>query len=253
MRGVVVSGGGSGIGRAVAYAFAGEGERVVILGRRGHVLEEAAAAIARAHPDAPPVATVRGDLTCVDEVERAADDVVRHAPTVDVLVHCAGGAAGNRPGSTPAEDGLAAVEARWLADWRLNLLSVVLLTEALDGHLASPGGRVVLLSSIAAYRGSGSYGSAKAALHPYAYHLARELGPRGITANAVAPGYTTETEFFGDQMTPARHRMLIDETATGRPASPAEVAETIVWLASSAAGQITGQVVQVNGGAMMGR
>jgi 3-oxoacyl-[acyl-carrier protein] reductase len=253
MRTVVVSGGGTGIGRAVAQAFAERGEQVVVIGRRAAVLDGAVAAIGRAAPGAPRVVAVTGDLTRLHDVERVAGEIGERSPTVDVLVHCAGGAIDNRPGWSPEGEGLAATAERWLADWRLNVLSTVLLTDALDDSLASPGGRVVLLSSIAAYRGSGSYGSAKAALHPLAYHLARELGPRGITANVVAPGYTVETEFFGEQMTSARHRMLVDQTATGRPGTPADVAAAIVWLASPDACHVTGQIVQINGGAELGR
>lgn len=253
MRTVVVSGGGTGIGRASAQAFASAGDQVVVLGRRAEALDDAAATIARSAPDAPPVVALTGDLTRVEDVERVAGEIATRWPEIDVLVHCAGGAVTNRPGWSPDGEGLAATAETWLADWRLNVLTAVLLIDALEDSLSTPGGRVVLLSSIAAYRGSGSYGSAKGALHPYVYHLSRELGPRGITANVVAPGYTVDTEFFGDQMTGARHRMLVDQTSTGRPGTPTDVAATILWLASPAACHVTGQVVQINGGAELGR
>ena len=133
------------------------------------------------------------------------------------------------------------------------MLTAVLLTEALTDLLAD-GGRVVLLSSIAAFRGSGTgaYGGSKAALHPYAVDLANALGPRGITVNVVAPGYTTETEFFGDAMTAERHDRLVGQTATGRAGTVDDVATTISWLASPAAGHVTAQIIQVNGGAVPG-
>ncbi|WP_416978535.1 SDR family NAD(P)-dependent oxidoreductase [Streptomyces sp. T028] len=126
--------------------------------------------------------------------------------------------------------------------------------EVLEDRLASPGGRVLFVSSIAAYRGSGSgaYAGAKAALHPYARDLARELGPRGITVNTVAPGYIEDTGFFGEAIDPARRERLIGETFDGRAGTPGDVAATLHWLASPGAAHITSQVVQVNGGAERG-
>ena len=116
------------------------------------------------------------------------------------------------------------------------------------------GSRVVSISSIAALRpGGGSYGAAKGALISWTYTLAAELGPGGATANVVAPGYVTDTEFFGDAMTEERHRTLIDQTLTGRPSTPEDVAAAVFYLASPEAAQVTGQVLQVNGGALVGR
>ncbi|NJP68183.1 SDR family NAD(P)-dependent oxidoreductase [Streptomyces spiramenti] len=163
--------------------------------------------------------------------------------------------AGPNPSEGDARDGLARIAATWTADFRTNTLSAVLLTEALRDRLASPGGRVLFVSSVAAYRGSGSaaYGAAKAALHPYAHALAAELGPRGVTVNVVAPGLVGETDFFGDHgMTEENRRARVAETLNGRAGTPGDVAETLRWLASPAAGHVTSQVVQVNGGAQRG-
>lgn len=103
------------------------------------------------------------------------------------------------------EDGLPGLAAHWLGQLRLNVLTAVLLTRALLDRLRRPGGRVILLSSIAALRGGGdSYSVAKAALHGWAYSLAGELGPEGITVNVVAPGYVADTEFFAGGMTAER-------------------------------------------------
>jgi NAD(P)-dependent dehydrogenase (short-subunit alcohol dehydrogenase family) len=239
----VVSGGGTGIGRAIARDFAAAGDRVVIVGRRRDVLERAAAEI-----DGEVVA-LPADLTDAPAVERLGSEIAQRFPQVDVLVNNAGGTAGGGP----AQGGLTQVAERWTDMWRANVLSAVLLIEALKPRLASPGGRVLLLSSIAAYRGANGYGSAKAALHPYAYDLAAELGPRGITVNVIAPGYIQDTEFFGDRMTPERRQNLIAQTSTGRPGTPDDIATTVRWLASPEAGQVTAQIIQVNGGAMVGR
>ncbi|MEV0741568.1 SDR family oxidoreductase [Streptomyces sp. NPDC050549] len=243
-RNVVISGAGTGIGLAAAHAFAAGGDRVLLLGRRREVLEKAGV---------PEALTYAGDLSEPEVVRGVARFVAEEFGTVDVLVHSAGGNGTLEPASGSG-DALDAVAHNWTVNFRINTLSAALLTEALKPRLAEPGGRVLFVSSIAAYRGSGSgaYGAAKAALHPYAHDLARELGPRGITVNVVAPGYTEDTEFFGPQMDAARREQRIREALTGRAGTPGDVAATLHWLASPAAGHITSQVIQVNGGAERG-
>ena len=82
--------------------------------------------------------------------------------------------------------------------------------------------------------------------------MASELGPRGITANVVFPGLTLGSEFFRDRLTEARRQRLVDETHNGRPGTTADVAATVMFLASPAAGHLTGQVIHVDGGAYLG-
>lgn len=83
--------------------------------------------------------------------------------------------------------------------------------------------------------------------------MLRHLGPRGITANVVSPGLTLGSEFFRDRLTEERAQRLIAETRTKRAGTTADVAATVAFLASPAAGHITGQVIHVNGGAYLGR
>jgi 3-oxoacyl-[acyl-carrier protein] reductase len=244
-RNVVISGGGTGIGLAAARVFAADGDQVLLLGRRAEVLEKAGV---------PGALAFAADLAEPAEVRRVAAFVERELGTVDVLIHGAGGTGQLEP-PADSEDPLDRVAHNWTVNFRINTLTAALLTEALKDRLASPGGRVLFVSSIAAYRGSGSgaYAGAKAALHPYAHDLARELGPRGITANVVAPGYIEDTEFFGAQIDPARRERLIGDTLNKRAGTPGDVAATLHWLASMAAGHVTSQVVQVNGGAERGQ
>src|SRR5699024_8752083 len=141
----------------------------------------------------------------------------------------------------------------WLDNYTANMLTAVLTTTALDPVLAE-GGRVVTIGSIAAESGSGSYGPAKAAAQSWTVDLARRLGPRRITANAIAPGYIADTGFFGpDGPNDARREALLAATMTGRAGRPEDVAALVAYLASPQAGHLTGQTLHVNAGAVTTR
>jgi 3-oxoacyl-[acyl-carrier protein] reductase len=240
---VVVSGGGTGIGRATAAAFAAGGDQVVIVGRREDVLKRAADGINRTL-DQPAVEIHGADLTDPVQVEELADRL----ETVDVVVNNAG------TGIFGPEGSLADVADAWRRQLDSNVLTAVLLTTALRPKLARPGGRIVSISSIAALRGGGgSYSAAKAALHGWTLALAGDLGGDGITVNVVAPGYVADTEFFGDRLTQAGHVDRVRQTLVNRAGRPEDVAAAVHYLASPAAGYVTGQILQVNGGALLGR
>lgn len=165
--------------------------------------------------------------------------------SVDVLVNCAGG---NTDRDRPAATDLTSLAANWRPNLEANLISAVLMTTAVHGRL-TPGSTVISIGSIAADKGSGAYGAAKAGLASWNVGLAAELGPRGVTANVVAPGYIAGTEFFRDALTDQRREALIAATSTGRAGAPKDIAVMVHFLASPVARQITGQVIAVNGGA----
>lgn len=240
-REIVVTGGGTGIGLAVAAEFVRAGDRVTITGRRERVLKDAVAGLGTAGYvcfDASDPAAVAAGVELVPE-------------RVDVLVNNAGGNTDFDREPVAAGD-LAGLAAAWRANLDANLMSAVLVTAALTPRFTRDA-RIVTLGSIAAKRGAGGYGAAKAAIEAWTADIAAELGPRGITANVVSPGLTLDSEFFRDRLTEARKQHLIDETRNKRPGTPADVAATVAFLASPAAGHITGQVIHVNGGAHLGR
>jgi 3-oxoacyl-[acyl-carrier protein] reductase len=238
MRHVVVTGGGTGIGKAIAAAFASQGNDVVITGRRRHVLAKAVADLG------DRVRALCFDAADAVQVERAIEELPQ---AVDVLVNSAGG---NTDIGSPEPGSLAEVATAWRANLDANLLSAVLVTTALRPRLAS-GGAVINFSSIAAHRaGAGSYSAAKAAVEAWNLTLAQYLGADKITANVVAPGFTEGTEFFRGGMTDQRRSALIAQTANGRAGTPEDIAAAVLFLASPAASHITGQTIHVNGGAL---
>ncbi|MCG2803786.1 MAG: SDR family oxidoreductase [Cellulomonas sp.] len=242
---VVVSGGGSGIGRAVAVTLAGSARHVTVVGRRAGPLETLAAT----HPDT--IDLVAADVSTPDGAQHVLDHLAGSGHTCTGVVAAAGGLS---PVSEPG-DNLAAVAGGWQAAFRSNVLTAVLLVEALTPALRDASGRVVLLSSVAALRGSGSgpYGAMKAALHAWMFDLARDLGHHGGTANAVAPGFVPDTEFWDGHLDDELIRRKSLETLVGRPGTPGEVASLIAWLLGPDGGWVTGQVLSPNGGSTLGR
>lgn len=244
-RRVVVSGGGTGIGLATAEAFAADGDRVVLLGRREDILRKAAEGLDERHGDGT-ASWYAADLADPEQVGAARKFIAADDTPVDVLVANAGG------NVAPSHDGsLASVADSYRRNFDANVLTAVLLTEALLPHLRRPGGRIVQLSSIASLRG-GSYGGSRAG-STRTYDLAQRLGSEGITVNAVAPGFVGDTEFFGDRATPEFVASRVAQSLTGQPGHPSEIAAAIRYVASPEAAYLTGQLLHINGGAALGR
>jgi 3-oxoacyl-[acyl-carrier protein] reductase len=236
----VVTGGGTGIGRATAGMLAGEGYDVLIAGRRTDVLTDAVKWIG---PQATAVTADVSDPAQLPRVLAAVGD-----RPIDVLVNNAGACVAGTSST------LEQVADHWQANFQSNVLTAVLTTTALLPSLRRPGGRIILTSSIAAQKGGGGpYSAAKAALHGYVLDLATDLGDQGITANVIAPGYVTDSEFFAGRMTPAGHQSRVDATLVKRAGIPDDIAEAVRWLAGPGGGYVTGQIINVNGGSVLGR
>ncbi|AKH83148.1 3-oxoacyl-ACP reductase [Streptomyces sp. CNQ-509] len=236
-RTVLVTGGTSGIGRAIAARFAADQDRVFLTGRRPGTVEQAAEELG--------VHGVTCDATDPGQVAALAAGFGE----LDVLVNAAGGLPQAAPEDVPA---LEAVLAQWHSSLAQNLLGAVLTTTAVRDKLTS-GSSVISIGSIGAERRGGSYGAAKAALAAWNAALSGELGPHGVTSNVISAGYIAGTNFFQGQMTDERHDALVQETHDKRPGTVEDIAETAYFLASPGARHLTGQTIHVNGGAFTTR
>jgi 3-oxoacyl-[acyl-carrier protein] reductase len=241
----IVTGGGTGIGRACTRRLASDGFDVVVVGRRLDVLSESAAAI-NDGIGADRVVAEPCDLGDPKAVGALAERLSR-GPTIDVLVNNAGGV------SLESADTLGEVAAGWQRDFESNVLTTVLTTEALLPLMTRPGGRIVAMSSVAAFRGAGSYGAAKAAVNAWVYSLSATLAGDGITVNAVAPGFVPDTEFWDSRRTDDLVASRAAAIPLQRPGTPDEVAEAVAYFASPGGGWTTGTILHVNGGVVLGR
>lgn len=244
---VVVSGGGTGIGRAIAARLGSQGDTVAIIGRRAERLATVAAELER-KVGLRRVRTIVANLSEPAEVRQAADEITAWGREVDILVNNAGG----NLAPFPAED-LEGMRHDWLANITGNVLPAVLLTQALLPVIRQPNGRIITIGSVAAVRGPATYGGAKAALHPWSAELAARLASRGATVNMLAPGYISDTEFYGQRMSAEFHTGRAQQSPMNRGGTVEEVAAAVEYLAGPDAGFITGQVIHINGGALPGR
>lgn len=231
-RTAVVTGATSGIGAALAHRLAGEGARVIIVGRRGEAL---AAEVARG---AGRVIAVCGDLADPDGRAHVIAEVERAAPRIDVLVNNAGEAAY----ASPLELGAAA----WRALFELNLHAAIELAVALAPRLP-PGGHLVQVSSVTARFTPGArfaaYAATKAALDHATAALRLDLDARGVRVSSLAPGlvdtplYDKVAGFAGARDKLARQ--------VPRWLSPADVADAIVWLVTRPPHVVIGELVML--------
>jgi 3-oxoacyl-[acyl-carrier protein] reductase len=243
----IVTGGSSGIGGAIARAFSEHGAQVGLVARGSDRLRET-------ERELPGRIVWRtADVADREAIRPAIEELAEELGGLDVLVNNAG--IGDYVFTdTEAEE----AERIWDRVIDADLKGVFLTTLAAAPHLRRPGGRIVNVSSIAAVTGGSqpgglAYAAAKSGVVGLTYALARELGPQGITANAIAPGFVPATDFFGGKVDEERINAVAEQTPLGRPGQPEDVAGAAVYLASDAASFVTGQIIQVNGGWSFGR
>jgi NAD(P)-dependent dehydrogenase (short-subunit alcohol dehydrogenase family) len=240
-RSVLVTGGGTGIGKGCAQHFLAHGATVTIAGPDGDVLESAAAELRNAIGSGA-VRTAVCDVTEEEQVQRAVTTAADDG-RLDVLVCNAGTA---WPGPVQLMD-----KAQWHIAYDVNVVGTALCIKHTSPVMRGRGtGAVVAISSVEALRASKfmpAYNVTKAALDTLVACAARELGPLGIRVNGIRPGVVL-TEAVRAQLTEKSLQAGLRQTYLGRLGTPADIAKAVGFLASEDASWVTGQMLNVCGG-----
>ena len=242
-RVAVVTGASQGIGRACAIELAKCGASVALVARNQQKLEEVAAEISGSGGKARITPT---DIENEDQIKAAFKGVIADLGKIDILV--------NNAGITRDQLVVRMKRADWDAVLSTNLTSAYLCTQqVISPMLKQRWGRIINITSVfgqTGQAGQANYAASKAGLIGLTMAIARELGSRNITCNAVAPGFieTAMTSVLSDEFKQNAIKMI----PLGRVGTPEDVAHCVAFLASEEASYITGHVLNVNGGMLMG-
>jgi gluconate 5-dehydrogenase len=240
-RVAVVTGGSSGIGRAIAEALGRAGARVVLLARTRSALQRAVDELTAMGATAGFVST---DLSTREGVRSGADEAAAVFGEPDILVNCAG--VNLRPPLGELDERV------WEETLSLNLTAPFLLGQRFGPRMAERGyGRIIHISSQQAHRAfvdSGAYGVSKGALESLARSQAEAWSAQGVTCNTLVPGFVMTPLNARLSADPARVAALAARTMVGRNGVPADFAGAAVFLAGAASSYVTGQSLFVDGG-----
>jgi 3-oxoacyl-[acyl-carrier protein] reductase len=235
----MVTGSTRGIGRAIAEALAAAGAKVAVIGRDQARAEEAAAAIGNGAQG------FACDVTKAEAVDAAVATIEKALGPIDILV--------NNAGVTKDNVFLRLQDADWDVVLEANLKGAFRTIRAASrGMMKKRWGRIINISSVVGLignKGQANYAASKAGLIGLTKSMARELASRGITVNAIAPGFI-ETDMT-NALTPEQRDGLQKQIPMERLGKPEDVAQAVLFLASDGAGYITGQVLVVDGGMVM--
>ncbi len=242
-RSVLVTGGTRGIGRAIVVAFAEAGARVAFTYRSS--VDAAAALENDLRTGGADTLSFQGDAAAMASATEAVEGVTGAWGRLDILV--------NNAGITRDNLLLRMSESDWDDVLGANLRSIFNFTKAAyRTMMRQRSGRIINISSIVGIKGNAgqaNYAASKSGVFGFTKSLAKELGARKITVNAVAPGYvdTDMTRQLSDQM----RKDLLGQIPLRRVATPGEIAKPVLFLASDAASYITGHTLVVDGGMAM--
>ncbi len=240
----VVTGASRGIGRAIAKELARKGANVIINYARSEAEAASLAEEIRAETGKSSL-LVQFDVSKEEEVESGFEKIFASTGNVEILVNNAGIAVDGLLVRTKSED--------WDRTMGVNLSGVFYCSKAVTKPMMKQRyGRIINVSSVIGLMGNGgqtAYSASKAAIFGFTKSLAKELGGRGITVNAVAPGYI-ETDMTKDIKEEAQ-KQLLSQIPLGRLGSAEDVANAVFFLSSPQSGYITGEILSVNGGMYM--
>jgi 3-oxoacyl-[acyl-carrier protein] reductase len=244
----LVTGASSGIGRATAIELAGRGARVAVHYFRNKAgADETAQKIRDA--GGPEVLVAGGNLSRPDDVKALASAVRGPFGHIDILVNNAGDMLGRKALLEISPE-------QWRDVMDVNATSTLLCCQAFaPGMIERKTGSIVNMTSVAAHNGggpgAGAYAAAKAAVIGLTKAFARELAPHGVRVNSVSPGLIDDTNFHARYTSAEVFAAQVKGIPLGRAATPAEVATVIAFLAGDDSTFLTGETVEINGGALM--
>ena len=241
-RVAVVTGGAAGIGEAIARALAAEGCIIFILDRDAAAASKAAAALVESGHQAQSAAC---DIGVAAAVTRAFDEIATRHKRLDILVNAAGMLSTGLVADLPVTE--------WQRVSQVNIAGLLFCVKAVIPVMTEQRhGRIINIASVSAMRGGGSvgntlYGTTKAGVVALTMGLARELGPAGITVNAIAPAIA-DTAMTNAALTPETRQKAVSRIPLGRLTSVSDIADLALFLASDRASFITGTTIPVDGG-----
>lgn len=235
----VVTGANTGIGQGIALALAAAGADIAAVGRSA-----ATETVEKVRALGRKAEIVSADLSSIEPVQRVVDETIEKLGGLDILV--------NNAGIIRRADSVDFTEEDWDAVMDTNLKSVFFLCQAAARHMIpNGGGKIINIASMLTFQGGirvPSYTASKSGVGGLTKLLANEWASKGITVNAIAPGYIATNNTDALQKDETRNRQIMERIPAGRWGDPADLGGAAVFLASSASDYVQGHILAVDGG-----